>query len=106
MIGNGWLRKRVRAFYATDVNDERIRGTVVAYSHSPMVLIEAEDGSRDWWGVELVEELEDSITYHHVESLKADVFGRGSAAFVATPRPQTLLPDPMPTGVPYCKDVS
>lgn len=60
MIGNGWLRRKVRAFYANDRDRTRIEGKVVAYSGGPMVLIEAEDGTRDWWGVELIEVLEEA----------------------------------------------
>lgn len=62
MIGNSWLHRKVRAFYGTDHSETRIEGKVVAYSGSPMVLIEAEDGTKEWWGVELVEVLEDEFT--------------------------------------------
>lgn len=101
MIGGGWLRKRVRAFYGTDYGRTRIEGTVVAYSATPQVLIEAEDGSRDWWGVDLVEVLDGEMVTHFVENQRIDVFRPGSAAFIASRKPETLHPDVTVMDPPY-----
>jgi len=50
------LQRRVEAFYGVG-NDIRGRGRVIAFSDAPQVLIQYEDGRKEWWRRDLTRDV-------------------------------------------------
>lgn len=50
------FRRRVEAFYGVG-NDTRGRGKVIAYCDAPQVLIQYEDGRKEWWREDLTRDV-------------------------------------------------